>query len=197
MPPDRPDHSGLRLVAFTIMTVAAFVLGVVATVLATASLSWQVVTFLRRRPRPKLTPIVGRLTPEGLVTNDASSDVRECLLDAAEQLEDGPLIVGVKVVNAGRAPFHVAGWAIRNGRDGTSLIPLEKPIGGSDAPRDIAPGGSAAFLTELRQAQRFAEAADHLDGQPPRITLAVSSGARTYVSKPVASTVFSLGSDDL
>ncbi len=82
------------------MSVAGFVLGLVATVLAVASLGWQIGTFLRQRPRPRLTAVIGRLTPDGLLTNDASADVRECLSNAAEQFDD--LVIGVKVVNAGR-----------------------------------------------------------------------------------------------
>ena len=189
------------------MSVAGFVLGLIATVLATASLGWQVVTFLRRRPRPKLTAVVGRLTPEGLVTNDASGDVRGSLLDTAEQVGGIPLIIGVKVANAGGSPFHVAGWAIRSEPDGTSLMPVAKPVGGADFPHVIPPGGSAVFLTELQHAHRFARAADSSDdeadestedrepvaAQPPRIVLTVSSGARTYATKPIAPELISLG----
>lgn len=179
------------------MTVAAFVLGVVATVLATSSLAWQVVTFLRRRPRPKLTPVVGRLTPDGLITNDASSDVRDHLLDAAEQLDDSPLIIGVKVSNAGRAAFHVAGWAIRAEPGGTSLVPFQetgKPIAGAEVPHDIPPGESATFLTELQHAHRFAAAVEEGHDQPRRIALTVSSGPRTYRTKSIAPELLSLGS---
>lgn len=179
------------------MSVAGFVLGLIATVLALASLGWQGVVFRRRSPRPKLTAVVGRLTPEGLVTNDASSDVRESLLGAADELEDSPLIIGVKVTNGGGSPFHVAGWAIRSDPDGRSLVPVEKPIAGADVPHDIPPGGSAVFLTELGHAHRFARANDTVGEQdaddsedvtapPPRLVLTISSGARTYATKPIA-----------
>lgn len=179
------------------MSVAGLVLGVVATVLAVISLGWQLVGYRQQRPRPKLKPVVGRLTTDGLVTNDASSDVREALAAVADQLEDVPLIVGVKVVNAGRAPFRVAGWAIRTDPDGTSLVPVEKPVAGADVPHEIPPQGSAVFLTELRHAQRFANAAHNAAGSEdpsPRIVLTVSSGARTYRTKPIAPELFSLGS---
>ena len=174
------------------MSVAGFVLGLVGTVLAVVSIGWQVVTLRLARPRPKLTAVIGQLTPAGLVTNDASSDVRESLTDAAERLEDSPLIIGVKVVNAGREPFHVAGWAIRADPEGTSLVPTEKPIAGADVPHDIAPGGSAVFLTELQHAHRFADAAAGTEGEPPRLVLTVSSGARTYATKPVAPELISV-----
>lgn len=189
------------------MSVAALVLAIIATVLALISLSWQLISFVRQGPRPKLTPVVGVLTPEGLVTNDAGTDVREPLLEAAENLPAGPFIIGVKVVNAGREPLHIDGWAVRADPGGTSLVPIEKPIGGSEAPLDLAPASSAIFLTELQQARRFAtavtatttatsvesaEIAEVTAVRPPRIVLTVHSGARTYVTKPVAPELFSL-----
>lgn len=172
------------------MSVAGFVLGLVGTVLAVIALGWQLGTFLRHRPRPKLTPLVGRLTPDGLVTNDAGSDVREALANAAERPED--TIIGVKVVNAGRLAFHVAGWAIRSNADGTSLVPLEKPIAGAEIPHDIPPGGTAVFLTELQHAQHFAEGTT---SEPTQFVLTVTSGARTYATKPVAAELFSAERD--
>lgn len=176
------------------MTVAAFVLGVVAIVLATASLAWHVAAVLLWSARPKLTPIVGLLTPDGLVTNDAGSDVRESLADATAKLSSGPFFIGVKVVNAARTPFRVAGWAIRADPVGTSLVPVDPPLGGTDVPHDIPPGESAIFFTELQRAHRFADAAECVEDQPPRIVLTVSSGGRTYATKPVAPALFSLGS---
>ncbi|QLL06583.1 hypothetical protein [Mycobacterium vicinigordonae] len=169
------------------MSVAGLVLGVVATVLAVASLGWQIGTYLRQRPRPRLTAVIGRLTPDGLVTNDASADVRECLSNVAEQLED--LVIGVKVVNAGRVPFHVDGWAIRCGPDGTSLIPIGKPIAGADVPHDIPPDGSAVFFTELQHAQHFSADTGGPTDQP--LVLTVASGTRTYATKPIAPEIFS------
>ncbi|MHA7648564.1 hypothetical protein ACX9NE_02095 [Mycobacterium sp. ML4] len=183
------------------MSVAGLVLGVIGTVLAVISLGWQFTGYRLQRPRPRLSPVIGRLTPDGLVTNDASADVRESLAAVAEHLEDIPLIIGVKVVNAGRAPFHVGGWAIRSDPDGTSLVPVEKPIAGADVPHEIPPAGSAVFLTELRHAHRFAAAAEKAGetadtaGPPPRIVLTVSSGTRTYRTKPVALELFSLESE--
>ncbi|OSC40961.1 hypothetical protein [Mycobacterium decipiens] len=176
------------------MTIAAFVLGVVATVLAALSLTWQMIAVRLRGDRPKLTAVIGLYTPDGLVATDASSDVRESLLNAAGQLPPGHLIVGVKVVNTGRASFHVGGWAIRADPGGASLVPVADAIGGTAVPHDIPPGGSAVFSTTLHQAQRFADVAEGVDGQPRRIVLTVSSGARTYATKPLAPALFSLGS---
>jgi hypothetical protein len=168
------------------VTVAAFVLGIIGTVLAAASLAWQVASFVYQGARPKLTPVVGIVTPGGMVTHDATRDAREGLVHAAAQLPPGPLIIGVKVVNAGRAPFHVAGWAIRADPGGPSLMPVDVPIGGTAIPHDIPPGANANFITELQHVHRFALTAERVEGRRPRIVATVSSGGRTYVSKPIA-----------
>ena len=94
------------------MTVAALILGILGFGVGVASLTWNIVSFLWQGARPKLTPIVGFRSTGGLVWNDASRDVRESLASAARQMPPGPLVIGVKVVNAGRAPFHVAEWAL-------------------------------------------------------------------------------------
>ncbi|KAA1251564.1 hypothetical protein F0Q45_03810 [Mycobacterium simiae] len=173
------------------MSVAGFVLGLVATVLAVASLIWQFFGF-RKRPEAKLTPVVGLLTPDGVVTSDAGNDARESLQNAAARFPEGRFVIGVKVVNTGRAPLHVASWAIRIGPNGTSLQPTR--ASGLEVPHDIPVGETAVLLTELQHVQRFVSAAEGAASQPPRIVLSVSSGARTYLTGPVAPGLLSLRS---
>ncbi|MEV3905532.1 hypothetical protein AB0K11_24710 [Mycobacterium sp. NPDC050551] len=167
------------------MTVAAFVLGLIGTVLAAVSLGWQMWSFRQQGPRPKLTPVVGMMTPGGMVTNDATRDVRESLRSAAEQLPSGPLIIGVKVVNDGRAPFHVTGWAVRADPSAVSFVPLGNQIGGPAVPCNIAPGAEEVFVTELASGRALAAAGEAVDGKPQRISLTVSSGSRGFTTKPV------------
>ena len=174
------------------MTVAAFVLGVIGTVFAAASLTWQVASFLLQGARPKLTPVVGIRTPGGLVTNDATRDVRESLRSAAAQLPPGPMVMGVKIVNAGRAPFHVAGWAVRSDPSTTSFVVLDNQIGGTAVPCDIAPGAEEIFVTELIHARALAAASEAVDEKPQRIVLTVSSGGRTFMTKPVLPALLAL-----
>ncbi|UGT90309.1 hypothetical protein [Mycobacterium ostraviense] len=50
------------------MTVAPLILGIIGTVLAAGSLGWQVWSCVLQGARPKLTPVVGFLTPGGLVS---------------------------------------------------------------------------------------------------------------------------------
>ncbi|MGV7255923.1 hypothetical protein B1987_08630 [Mycobacterium kansasii] len=168
------------------MSVAGFVLGLVATVLSVALLTWQV--WRARSPGPKVTPVVGYLTPDGLVTNDADSGARASLQNAAAQLPEGRYVIGVRVVNVGRVALPVAGWAIRSDPDGTSLEPAQ--TSGAGVPYDISPGETAVFLTDLRHVTAFAAAT----AQPPRLVLTVSSGGRSHASRAVAPELWSLES---
>jgi hypothetical protein len=169
------------------VTVAAFVLAVIGTITAAVSLTWNIVTFLLQGARPKLTPIIGMRTAGGLVQHDATRDVRESLVSAARQVPPGPLVIGVKVVNAGRAPFHVAEWALRSDPSTTSFKQLANPLGSPAVPCDIAPNATEIFFTELNNAYALAQAGQAVDDKPQRIVLTVSSGGRTYKSKPVFS----------
>jgi hypothetical protein len=167
------------------VTVAAFVLGIIGTVLAAGSLAWQVWSFILQGARPKLTPIVGLLTAGGLVSNDATRDVRDSLKSAASQVPPGPLVIGMKVVNDGRAPFHVTGWAVRADPSAVSFVVLDNQIGGPTVPCDIPPSGEAIFVTELTHASGLAAGGEAVDGKPQQITLTVSSGSRKFTTKPV------------
>ncbi|QSM92998.1 hypothetical protein I3U40_18250 [Mycobacteroides abscessus subsp. abscessus] len=166
------------------MTVAAFVLGLLGTVVAVASLTWQVYTFLMQGARPKLTPIVGISTPDGLAHNDATRDVRESLASAAQQLSPGVLVAGVHVVNAGRGSFHVASWELRTDPGGTAFKTVDVLPGGTAVPCDISPGAEAIFIMELEQAQFLFAASERIEGRQHRMVAAVSSGGRSYRTKP-------------
>lgn len=179
-------HRSTRSFGGRAVTVAAFVLGLLGFGVAISSLTWQVYTFLMQGARPKLTPILGMLTPGGMVTNDATRDVRASLVSAAKQLAPGPLIVGVKVVNAGRAPFHVADWAIRADPSGTAFHVVGEQIGSPTVPCDIPAGAEKTFFMYLDAAQTLKSGADRIEGKPQRIVATVSSGGRTYISEPIA-----------
>jgi hypothetical protein len=178
------------------MTLAAFILAVIGTITATAALTWNILTFLRQGVRPKLTPIVGFQSDSGLVFIEATRDfrdVRESLANAARQMSPGPLVIGVKVINAGRAPFHVAEWELRSHPSKTSLKQFNNPLGSPAVPCDIPPSASETFFTDLNAAYALAAAGRTIDGKPQRVVVTVSSGGHTYATKPVAPPVLALG----
>lgn len=167
------------------MTVAALVLGIFGTVLAALSLGWNIAQYLLTGARPKLTPVVGIATPSGLAINDGTRDVAGPLLATAATLPPGPFVIGVTIVNDGRAPFHVTNWAVRADPSTVSFVPLGEQIGGPAVPCDIAPGAEATFVTELANGRALASAGEAADGKPQRITITVTSGSRKFTTKPV------------
>jgi hypothetical protein len=168
------------------VSVAALVLGIVGTVLGASSLTWNIVAFLQQGARPKLTPVVGVLTPDaGHLLSPATESISDALRQTIEQF-DGPLVVGVQVANAGRVPFHVAGWGIRPESANHTFVPARNELGVPPKTTcDIAPGAHALFLTELANA--FAAIADHKASESPSLCLrmVVFSGGRDRKSKAV------------
>lgn len=168
------------------MTVAAFVLAVLGFGVGVSSLTWQVYTFLMQGARPELTPVVGMETPGGILTTDATRDVRYSVESAAKQVHPGPLIVGVKVVNAGRASFHLADWKIRADPSGMSFNVLGEEMGSPKVPCDIPAGAEEIFFMHYEAARTLKSGADSVEGKNNRIVATVSSGGRTFVSAPIA-----------
>jgi hypothetical protein len=101
--------------------------------------------------------------------------------------------VGVKVVNAGRAPFHVAAWELRADPNGATFTVLDDPIGSPAVPCDIPAGAEKTFFMHLSGARALASGCEGIDGKPQRIVVTVSSGGRTYVSDPVKSANLTIG----
>lgn len=166
------------------MTVAAFILAVLGFGVAVSSLTWQVYTFLMQGARPKLTPVIGYHYGAGLLTNDATRDVSASLRSAVSQFPPGQFVVGVNVVNAGRAPFHVAQWAIRVDPAGASYVSTDDPIGCPAVPHDIAPGAEATFFTGIVNIRALSAASGAIDTRRQKVIATVTSGGRTYKSKP-------------
>lgn len=133
------------------------------------------------------------LTDSGILTNDATRDVRDALRTAAEQFPPGPLIIGVKVVNAGRAPFHVADWELRAEPHGAKFKVLGDPIGSPAVPCNIPAGAQRTFFMRLDGARNLASGSEEIASGPQRIAVTVSSGGRTYVSKSVEPMNLTLG----
>lgn len=161
------------------MAVTTFILAVIGAITGVASLGWNIVSFSLQGARPQLTPIVGILTASGLAHADATRDIRQSLASAAQQLPAGQLVVGVKVVNAGRAPFHVGRWALRSDPSATSLTQFDALPGSPAVECDIAPSATKIFYTALNDAYALAAAGKTVDGKPQRIVVTVESGGRT------------------
>jgi hypothetical protein len=168
------------------VNVAALALGIIGTVLAASSLTWNIASFLLQGARPRLTPVVGVLTPDaGHLLSPATENMSDTLRQTIEQF-DGPLVVGLQVTNVGRAPFHVAGWGIRPESAKHTFVPTCNELGMPPKTAcDIAPGAHALFLTELVNA--FAVIAHHKANESLSLCLRMMlfSGGHDRKSKAV------------
>lgn len=100
---------------------------------------------------------------------------------AVKQMQPGPLIVGVKVVNAGRAAFHVADWNFRAEPTGVSFNVLGEQMGSPTVPCDNIPAGAGrVFYIHYDAAPTLKSGADCIEGKTHRIVATVSSGGRTF-----------------
>lgn len=165
------------------MDVAALVLGIIGTVLAAGSAGWNVAQYLLSGARPSLTPVVGTDYGGGALNIDATSDVRPTLRALEAQLDADPAdrIVGVTVVNKGRADLRVTRWSFLVA--GKTFLPPPDPRC-PDLPCTIPPGGEETFFTALNRV-RFVAVNDAVDGgRPPRVVATVTSGGQTRTSRP-------------
>jgi hypothetical protein len=123
------------------VTVAAFVLGLIGTVLATVSLSCPAAS-RHRRQRPKLVSVVALSREGNLSALPATPDIAE--LVTTELASGNPIFVGVEVINRGRLPLHVSGWFW--GFDATGRAVHPRNTVGQSMPCQIEPGATATFL---------------------------------------------------
>jgi hypothetical protein len=136
-----------------VMTVAALVISIFGAVLAVVSLTWNIVSFLLQGARAKLTAVIGVRSDEGLVFGD-QRDVSTYAFSRMLERFEGPLVVGVKVVNAGRSALHVTEWGIQTediAFGSRKFVPITNQMGATP-PCDIAPGAEATFATDARHA---------------------------------------------
>ncbi|MFN3003021.1 hypothetical protein [Mycolicibacterium wolinskyi] len=168
------------------MTVAALVLGIVGTVLAALSLGWNVAQYLLSGARPRLVPVIGAHYGGGAFPVDATVDARPTLLALEAQFDADPddRIVGVRVVNRGRADLRVTGWDFRVLPAGPRQFPALAP-GSPAIPCTIPPGGEETFFTSAATVRAAAVVTQAVDGRSQRLVATITSGGRTYESAPI------------
>ncbi|BBZ22913.1 hypothetical protein MHIB_13310 [Mycolicibacter hiberniae] len=168
------------------MTVAALVLGIIGTVLAAASLGWNVAQYLLSGARPKLRPIVGTDYGGSTVPFEATTDVRPNLGQLETQLDSDPRdrVLGVTVVNKGRADLVITRWSFRSEPSGAEFQPPADP-GCPHLPCTVPPGGETTLFTKLDRVRFLVAAGEVVGGRrPQRVVATVTSGGRTRTSKP-------------
>lgn len=177
------------------MDVAGLVLGIIGTVLATGTVVWEVAQYLLSGARPKLRPIIGTDYGGSTVPLDAASDVRPTLRQFEAQLDADPAdrILGVTVVNKGRADLVVTSWSFRSEPTGAVFLPPTDP-GCPELPCTIPPGGDATLFTKLDRVRFLAAAGEAVGGgRRQRIVATVTSGGRTRTTRPFSMSMLTDG----
>jgi hypothetical protein len=185
--PRAPDATDAA--AVTISRIA-LVVSIFGALLAAGSLGWSIAVFLMQGARPKLTPVVCLLSEGKLFAMPAIRDVSQDARDTSGHL-DAKLLVGVEVVNAGRAPFHVIGWAWRTDPAGVRVVE-KQPTQGPRPPCDIPPGASRIFVTETGAITSLIRGSRDKGHEPKKVYAYVTSGGREYKSKPFAPEVVAM-----
>lgn len=168
------------------MDVAGLVLGIVGSVLAAVSLGWNIAQYLLTGARPKLRPIVGTDYGGSTVPMEATTDVRPTLRQLETQLgtESRDRILGIAVVNKGRADLVITRWSFCSEPTGAEFLPPADP-GCPHLPCTIPPGGESILFTKLDRVRFLAAAGEVIGGgQQQRVVATVTSGGRTHTSKP-------------
>lgn len=167
------------------MSVAALSIAIVGVILAASSLTWNIVLFLLQGARPRVTAIMGAVTADGnLIVGPALPGMVESITRTLEQF-GGPMVVGVEVTNAGRAPLHIHKWSVKAEPFGATLVPLNNGDLGAETPCDITPGATQSFVMNADQVRAMLAASTAADQRAQRVVCTVSSGTRTYRTKPI------------
>lgn len=168
------------------MTTAALILGITGTTLSVLSLGWNVVQYRLNGARPELKPVVGLTGGRDGLMIEAVQGVWPTLLSLESQLHTDPAdrVVGVTVVNKGRAALQVTDWEI-------CVLPLGarqftgQAHGSATMPCTIPPGGKETFFTLAAPVQIAAAAAQARTGRPQHVVAKITTGGRTITSKPI------------
>lgn len=129
------------------------VVAIVALVVSTSTLTWQVVQYALSASRPQVNLRVGALNWDGAITGPASViDLQALRAQGADQA-----VLAVEVRNRGRLATSVTGWSIAfdNGASfsypGWKLNEDRAPL-----PHRLEPGAEVSFLCPLENVDRIA-----------------------------------------
>jgi hypothetical protein len=166
----------------------ALAIAIFSTVIATASLTWNVVQFLLGGARPRAQLIVGALSDGGgLVSGQPSEGLFRTLARLTGESYTHP-VIGVKVINCGRAPARVQNWSVKCIDAGVALTPVGDSIG-PELPHDLPAGANETWVVDLRSARAMVHAsatATHGRTEPVRVVVELGTGKILVSSKSLS-----------
>lgn len=171
------------------MPLAAIVLALISLVIAATALGWNIAQFLLGGARPRAHLITGAITAAGLVTWPLNNSSVEQVDALASQGLHPQRIIGVKVVNHGRAPARVQRWSVTGIGGGIILSPPVANGVGPSLPHDLAAGANAVWVVDIHAVAAAAAASNEVLNQQTelvRVTAELDTG-KTLSSKEAMS----------
>lgn len=155
---------------------AAILISVFSLAIAACSLGWQVAVWTLSGRRVRLRLLHGVAGRGGFAVG--AVDRSETTLDLTSMRRqgwDGPEVIGVEVVNVGRAPVSVRGYSVQAIGGGMSLRPVGDIVGPA-LPFRLEPGESETWYSDARDARALLSSLAAIGRQSRSVRMAVSLG---------------------
>lgn len=133
------------------MDVVTLIIAILGFVIALVSCVWQIATWFWSTARPRATMMHGILVESGTgmaMTRPVGKNGEPYPVEQMRrQGYNGPEIIGIQVVNHGRAPMSVTKFELKH-ESGTSFVPIGEAIG-PGFPHRIEPGASQSWFAPM------------------------------------------------
>lgn len=143
------------------MDVVTLIIAILGFVIALVSCVWQIATWFWSTARPRATMMHGILIGSGAGMTVTRSVGKNGNPYPVEQMRrqgyNGPEIIGIEVVNHGRAPMSITKFEVKH-ESGASFVPIGEAIGPA-FPHRIEPGASQSWFARMEMIREAASAA--------------------------------------
>lgn len=147
-------------------TATALLISAVSLLLAGLSLGWQIAQWLLSAGRAKATLMHGLMQGSGAYVGPVGKAGRPFDLDKLRrQGVDGPAVVGIQVVNHGRAPLSVERVSLCTRGGAMQFVPVDDVLG-PGLPYRLEPGTNASWYVTEDSAGRLAHSSREALGEP-------------------------------
>ncbi|RZU16420.1 hypothetical protein EV645_3985 [Kribbella rubisoli] len=158
------------------MDVAALIVAIVGLLVAGLSAGWQVATWFWSNGRPKARLMHGVVSGAAAITGPVKRDGLPLELKSIrEQGYDGTEVLGVQVVNHGRAQVTVTRYSIALAGTGMSYHLIGDAMG-PPLPHRIQPGEAETWYADMDTVHRFVYAAQAIKEGAREVFIEVTLG---------------------
>lgn len=140
------------------LTIATFVVAVVAAVMSALALGWQILNYKLTGGRVKIELQLGGMHPSRRsMVSGSAAEQREGWEQGVARAGFPVLIIGVEVVNVGRLPVTIREWGLVASPGGLAYVPIGESTG-PDRPFKLEAGTHQTWAVELDRARSLASA---------------------------------------